>query len=59
MKFENVKNVCTFAFPFHTKMKATRGVAVVGDSGAVLQCTIKDIPIYLGQKVLRNSVLCN
>ena len=38
-------------------MKVNRGVVGVGDSGAVLQCTVKDIPIYLGQKVLRNRVL--
>lgn len=46
-------------FPFHIKMKVNRGVVVVGDSGAVLQCIVKDIPIYLGQKLLRNSVLCD
>ena len=40
-------------------MKVNPGVVVVGDSGAVFQCAVKDITIYLGQKVLRNSVLCN
>ena len=30
-------------------MKVNRGAVVVGDGGAVLQCTVKDISICLGQ----------
>ena len=32
-------------------MLVNRGLVVVGDAGAVLQCTVyQDIAIYLGQK---------
>ena len=30
---------------------------MVGDGGAVLQCTVQNVAICLGQKVLRNSVM--
>ena len=46
-------------FPFDIKMKVNRGAVVVGDGGAVLQCTVKDIPTCLGQRVLGNSVSFN
>ena len=35
-----IQKYVPFQFPFHSKMKVNRGVVVVGDSGAVQQCTI-------------------
>ena len=35
-----IQKYVPFHFPFHSKMKVNRGVVVVGDSGAVRQCTI-------------------
>lgn len=56
---KNVKNIALCIFLFALKMIVNLGGIVVGDGGAVLRCTVKDIPIDLGQKVARNSVLCN
>ena len=36
-------------FPFRIKMKANHGGEVVGEDGAVIRCSVKDIPVYLAE----------